>query len=46
MGFRTRSAAVATIPVGPNKGGRAAYLLDPDGYHIELFQRPAAAPTT
>jgi len=46
MGFRARSPAVATIPVGPNKGGRAAYLLDPDGYHIELFQRPAAAPTT
>ena len=28
------------IPMGPNKGGRAAYLIDPDGYHIELFQRP------
>jgi lactoylglutathione lyase len=40
MGFRSRSAGVATIPVGPNRGGRAAYLLDPDGYHIELFQRP------
>jgi lactoylglutathione lyase len=43
LGFRTRSPAVATIPVGPNRGGRAAYVLDPDGYHIELFQRPATA---
>ena len=41
-GFRSRSSGVATIPIGPNKGGRAAYLLDPDGYHIELFQRPPA----
>lgn len=44
LGFRSRSAGVATIPVGPNRGGRAAYLLDPDGYHVELFQRPPAAP--
>ena len=43
MGFRARSPAIATIPVGPNTGGRAAYLLDPDGYHVELFQRPAPA---
>jgi lactoylglutathione lyase len=46
LGFRSRSSGVATIPIGPNKGGRAAYLLDPDGYHIELFQRPPADPTT
>jgi lactoylglutathione lyase len=44
MGFRARSAGVATIPVGPNKGGRAAYLLDPDGYHVEIFQRPPEPP--
>ncbi|CAN5827116.1 VOC family protein [soil metagenome] len=44
LGFRSRSANVAVIPVGPNKGGRAAYLLDPDGYHIELFQRPDPGP--
>ena len=43
MGFRSRSPGIATIPIGPNRGGRAAYLLDPDGYHIEIFQRPAAA---
>lgn len=39
-GFRSRSEGVVEIPVGPNRGGRAAYLLDPDGYHVELFQRP------
>ncbi len=43
LGFRARSKAAVEIPVGPNKGGRAAYLLDPDGYHIELFQRPPGA---
>jgi lactoylglutathione lyase len=42
-GFRSRSPGVVTIPVGPNRGGRAAYLLDPDGYHVEIFQRPAPA---
>ena len=43
MGFATRSRHAAEIPVGPNRGGRAAYLLDPDGYHVELFQRPHGA---
>jgi lactoylglutathione lyase len=40
-GYRSRSAGAVEIPVGPNRGGRAAYLIDPDGYHIELFQRPS-----
>jgi lactoylglutathione lyase len=40
LGYRSRSEGAVEIPVGPNRGGRAAYLLDPDGYHIELFQRP------
>ena len=39
-GYRTRSGAAQRIPVGPNTGAMAAYLIDPDGYHIELFQRP------
>jgi lactoylglutathione lyase len=43
MGFPPRSPGVATIPIGPNRGGRAAYLLDPDGHHVEIFQRPAPA---
>ena len=40
LGFRSRSEGAVEIPVGPNAGGHAAYLLDPDGYHVELFQRP------
>ena len=39
-GYRSRSEGAVEIPVGPNAGGFAAYLLDPDGYHVELFQRP------
>lgn len=41
QGFRSRSEGAVEIPVGPNAGGMAAYLLDPDGYHVELFQRPS-----
>jgi lactoylglutathione lyase len=40
LGYRSRSERAVEIPIGPNAGGRAAYLLDPDGYHVELFQRP------
>ena len=40
LGYSSRSEGAVEIPVGPNAGGRAAYLLDPDGYHVELFQRP------
>ena len=47
LGYASRSEKAVEIPVGPNAGGRAAYLLDPYGYHIELFQRPtSAAPPT
>ena len=41
-GYRTRSERAQQIPMGPNRGGWAAYLIDPDGYHVELFQRPPA----
>ena len=44
LGYRSRSEGAIEIPVGPNAGGRAAYLLDPDGYHIELFERPLSSP--
>lgn len=40
MGYRSRSATPVDITAGPNAGARSAYLLDPDGYPIELFQRP------
>src|SRR6185437_10251523 len=28
------------VPVlsGPHSGAKAAYLIDPDGYHVEIFQ--------
>lgn len=42
-GFGVRSDSVQVIPVGPNRGALAAYLLDPDGYHVELFQRAEPA---
>jgi catechol 2,3-dioxygenase-like lactoylglutathione lyase family enzyme len=41
----TRGVAFKTPPVaitsGPNQGGLVVYLLDPDGFTIELFQPPA-----
>lgn len=41
-GFHARSAAPVDITQGPNKGARSIYMLDPDGYRVELFQkRPA-----
>ena len=40
MGYSARSESCVDITEGPNKGARALYLLDPDGYPIELFQRP------
>ena len=41
MGYRARSQFPVDITEGPNAGARSIYLLDPDGYAIELFQRPA-----
>jgi lactoylglutathione lyase len=35
------SVSAPVVPtVGPNRGGRVVYMLDPDGYRIELIQRP------
>jgi lactoylglutathione lyase len=43
LGFKARSSAPADITAGPNKGARACYFRDPDGYSVELFQkRPGA----
>jgi catechol 2,3-dioxygenase-like lactoylglutathione lyase family enzyme len=38
-GVRFQTEPVA-ITAGPNAGGFAVYLLDPDGYTLELFQPP------
>ena len=36
-GVKSVSAPV-TPTIGPNKGGRAVYMIDPDGYRVELIQ--------
>jgi lactoylglutathione lyase len=42
LGFAARSSGVVAITSGPNQGARSVYMLDPDGYAVELFQkRPA-----
>ncbi|MEO8667151.1 MAG: VOC family protein [Bauldia sp.] len=43
---RLKAAGVASVSepitptIGPNKGGRAVYMIDPDGFRIELIQTP------
>lgn len=41
-GFRTRRP-VQTLATGPNAGNRVVYAIDPDGYHVELFERVSTA---
>lgn len=38
-GVSFQSKKVANITVGANKGSKAVYMLDPDGYIIELMER-------
>ncbi len=45
-GYRSRGGEVVTIDRGPHAGAKAVYLVDPDGYHVELYERPAAVPST
>ncbi len=40
LGFRARSSDTVAITSGPNAGARSCYMLDPDGYAVELFQPP------
>lgn len=42
LGFRSRAGAVVTVPSGPHAGVKVAYLIDPDGYHVEVYERPPA----
>lgn len=44
LGFRARSNGVVDIISGPNQGARSAYVLDQDGYAVELFQKRAGVP--
>jgi lactoylglutathione lyase len=39
-GYRSRSGEAVTIDRGPHTGAKAVYMIDPDGYHVELYQRP------
>jgi lactoylglutathione lyase len=41
LGYRGRADAVATLADGPLAGAKAIYMVDPDGYHVELFERPS-----
>jgi catechol 2,3-dioxygenase-like lactoylglutathione lyase family enzyme len=43
LGFRARSTGVVDIDAGPNAGARSCYMLDQDGYAVELFQKPPGA---
>ncbi len=43
LGYRSRSAAVVDVDAGPNTGGKLVYMADPDGYWIELVERPRMA---
>jgi catechol 2,3-dioxygenase-like lactoylglutathione lyase family enzyme len=42
-GVRSRSARPVTLARGSYAGWRAVYVLDPDGYGIELMQPPPAS---
>lgn len=42
LGHRSRAGQVLTITDGPLAGAKAVYMIDPDGFHVELFERPAA----
>jgi catechol 2,3-dioxygenase-like lactoylglutathione lyase family enzyme len=35
-------SAPVTPTIGPNKGGRAVYMIDPDGFRVELIQTAAS----
>ena len=43
LGFKARSEHVVDITAGPNTGARSCYIADPDGFAVELFQKPPAA---
>jgi lactoylglutathione lyase len=40
LGYESRSASAVDIVAGPNIGAKVVYMIDPDGYFVELFQKP------
>jgi len=43
LGFRARSDEVIVVQEGPVAGAKVVYMVDPDGYHVELFERAPGA---
>lgn len=43
LGYRSRSARAVEVDSGANAGGKIVYFADPDGYWIELLERPPEA---
>jgi hypothetical protein len=43
-GVELRSEEPVVIPWGPYKGGLAAFLRDPAGNFLDIFQLPAGGP--
>jgi len=43
LGHRARSERPVPLPSGVLQGGWAVYFIDPDGFHVEVVQRPAAS---
>ena len=43
LGYRARHDAITHITAGPNAGAKSAYVSDPDGYYVELFQKKSDA---
>jgi lactoylglutathione lyase len=41
LGYTSRSTSPVDIVAGPNIGAKVIYFMDPDGYFVELFQKPA-----
>ena len=39
LGFSARGPVIP-ISEGPRTGAKVVYAIDPDGYHVELYERP------
>ena len=43
LGYTSRAGEVVTIPEGPLAGSKAVYMIDPDGFHVELYESVSAS---
>ncbi|WP_127817924.1 VOC family protein [Microbacterium sp. CPCC 204701] len=43
LGHRARSQRAVPLPSGVLEGGWAVYFIDPDGFHVEVVERPPAS---